>query len=126
LAAALCRIRRFVATLQSLREPEKSMRKFLLWDHDGVLVDTERWFFVATQECLRELGVELDHATYLQYMAAGHSCWELALEQGQSTVVIAAKRRERDRRYQSYLATRDITIDGVLGGCPKKSQFISR
>jgi HAD superfamily hydrolase (TIGR01509 family) len=29
-------------------------------------------------------------------------------------VVIAAKRRERDRRYQSYLATKDITIEGVL------------
>jgi HAD superfamily hydrolase (TIGR01509 family) len=90
------------------------MRKFLLWDHDGVLVDTERWFFVATQECLRELGVELHHATYLQYMAAGHSCWELALSQGQSAVIIAAKRRERDRRYQSYLATKDLTRDGVL------------
>jgi beta-phosphoglucomutase-like phosphatase (HAD superfamily) len=46
------------------------MHKFLLWDQDGVLVDTERWFFVATQECLRELGVELNQATYLQYMAA--------------------------------------------------------
>ena len=56
------------------------MRKFLLWDQDGVLVDTERWFFVATQECLRELGVELDQARYLQYMAAGRSCWELALD----------------------------------------------
>ena len=33
------------------------MRKFLLWDQDGVLVDTERWFFVTTQECLRELGL---------------------------------------------------------------------
>ena len=90
------------------------MRKFLLWDQDGVLVDTERWFFVTTQECLRELGVELDQATYLQYMAAGCSCWELALDHGQSDVVIAEKRRERDRRYQSYLATKDITIDGVL------------
>jgi hydroxymethylpyrimidine pyrophosphatase-like HAD family hydrolase len=46
-------------------------------------------------------------------MAAGRSCWELALDHGQSDVVIAAKRRERDRRYQSYLATKDITIDGV-------------
>ena len=90
------------------------MRKFLLWDQDGVLVDTERWFFVATQECLRELGVALDQATYLQYMAAGRSCWELALDHGQSDVVIAEKRRERDRRYQSYLATKDITIEGVL------------
>ena len=90
------------------------MRKFLLWDHDGVLVDTERCFFAATQECLRELGVELGQATYLQYMAAGRSCWDLALDQGQSAAVIAAKRRERDRRYQSYLATKDLAIDGVL------------
>jgi HAD superfamily hydrolase (TIGR01509 family) len=93
--------------------PEKIMRKFLLWDHDGVLVDTERWYFVTTQECLRELGVELDQATYLQFMAAGRSCWELALDHGQSQAVIAAKRRERDRRYRSYLATKDIAIDGV-------------
>src|SRR5262245_19202115 len=90
------------------------MRKFLLWDHDGVLVDTERWFFVATQACLRELGIELDHTTYLQYMAAGHSCRGLALDHGLSDMVIAAKRRERDRRYRSYLATKDTTIDGVL------------
>ena len=24
-------------------------RGFLLWDHDGVLVDTERWYFEATR-----------------------------------------------------------------------------
>ena len=90
------------------------MRKFLLWDHDGVLVDTERWFFVSTQECLCELGVELDQATYLQYMAAGRSCWDLALGHGQSEAVIAEKRRERDIRYEYYLATKDIEIDGVL------------
>jgi len=70
--------------------------------------------FVATQECLRELGVELDQATYVQYMAAGRSCWELALDHGQSNVIIAEKRRERDRGYQSYLATKDMMIDGVL------------
>jgi hypothetical protein len=79
-----------------------------------VLVDTERWFFVSTPECLRELGVELDQAMYLQYMAAGHSCWELTRDHGQSDVVIAAQRWERDRRYQSYLTTKDIAIDGVL------------
>lgn len=100
--------------LELVHEPEQSMGKFLLGDHDGVLVDTERWFFVATQECLGELGVALDHATYLWYMAAGRSCWELALDHGQSDVVITARRRECDRRYQSYLATKDMTIEGVL------------
>ena len=90
------------------------MHQILLWDHDGVLVDTERWYFVATQESLRELGIVLDHATYLQYMAAGRSCWELARDYGQSEAIIAAKRRERDRRYTSYLATKDLAMDGVL------------
>src|SRR5882672_11186273 len=90
------------------------MRKFLLWDHDGVLVDTERWFFVATQECLGELGVVLDQATYLQFMAVGRSYWELALEHGQPEAIIVAKRRERDRRYHAYLASEAIEIDGVL------------
>ena len=26
--------------------------RFLLWDHDGVLVDTERWYFEATRIAL--------------------------------------------------------------------------
>lgn len=90
------------------------MRKFLLWDHDGVLVDTERWFFVSTQECLRELGVELNQATYLQFMSVGRSCWELAKESGQSEAAIAEKRGERATLYESYLATKEIEIDGVL------------
>jgi HAD superfamily hydrolase (TIGR01509 family) len=103
---------------------EKIMRTFLLWDHDGVLVDTERWYFVATQECLHELGVELDHATYVQCMAVGRSCWELARDQGQSEAVIAAKRQERDRQYRSYLATRDIEIDGVRETlCALRTQY---
>ena len=90
------------------------MRRFLLWDHDGVLVDTERWFFVSTQKCLRELGVELDQQTYLRYMAVGRSCWDLAMEAGHPEALIADKRWKRDRRYESYLTTKEIEIDGVL------------
>ena len=28
-------------------------RRFLLWDHDGALVDTERWYFEANRAVLR-------------------------------------------------------------------------
>ena len=90
------------------------MRKYLLWDHDGVLVDTEKWYFAATQDSLRRLGVELDQLTYLRLMADGRASWELARARGISEEVIAAARRDRDVCYQRYLAEADIEIEGVL------------
>lgn len=90
------------------------MRKFLLWDHDGVLVDTERWYFVATRESLAPLGVQLDQPTYLSFMAEGRSCWELAAQHGTPPHRVSIARQERDRRYQELLRTEEIEIDGVL------------
>ena len=90
------------------------MRKYLLWDHDGVLVDTEKWYFAATQDCLRGLGVELDQSTYLRLMADGRASWELARAHGISEEVISTARRDRDKCYQRYLAEADIEIGGVL------------
>ena len=88
--------------------------RFLLWDHDGVLVDTEPLYFAATQECLKLLGLDMDQAAYLRLMAVGRTSWELAREHGISEAVISEARQERDRRYQEYLLTREIEIDGVI------------
>jgi HAD superfamily hydrolase (TIGR01509 family) len=90
------------------------MTDFLLWDHDGVLVDTEPLYFAATQECIRLLGLDLDQATYWGLMTAGRTSWELARERGIPESQISEARRERDRRYQQYLLTREIEIDGVV------------
>ena len=90
------------------------MRKFLLWDHDGVLVDTERWYFAATKEWLGNLGVQLDQKTYLRFMAQGRSCWDLAVEHGTPEPAVSNARRERDRRYQELLLAEQIEIDGIL------------
>jgi len=38
----------------------------LLWDNDGVLVDTEGLYFQATREVLATVAVDLDEALYLQ------------------------------------------------------------
>jgi beta-phosphoglucomutase-like phosphatase (HAD superfamily) len=38
-------------------------RRYILWDHDGVLVDSERWFFAATRDVMRRIGIELSHET---------------------------------------------------------------
>ena len=55
-------------------------RRYLLFDHDGVLVDTERWYFEATREILARVGIELSQKKYLAFMAVGRSCWDLARE----------------------------------------------
>lgn len=88
------------------------MYKYILWDHDGVLVDTEHWYFRATQRALAELDVELSLETYLERMPSGQSCWDLA--HGVSDAVIDSQRNKRDTYYQEYLTTKNIEIEGVI------------
>lgn len=89
------------------------MTQYILWDNDGVLVDTELWYFKATQRALAELGVTLDEATYQQRMVRGESSWDLASKAGIDPGRIAAKRQQRDVYYQAYLSQEDIEVPGV-------------
>ena len=36
------------------------MKKYILFDNDGVLVETEQWYFQANVKALKELGVNLE------------------------------------------------------------------
>ena len=45
-------------------------------------MDTEHWYFSATQRALAELGVALSMEAYQQIMIHGRSSWELALHAG--------------------------------------------
>tara|TARA_R110002124_G_scaffold1676_1_gene10399 strand:+ start:352 stop:996 length:645 start_codon:yes stop_codon:yes gene_type:complete len=89
------------------------MKRYILWDNDGVLVDTEYWYFKATQRALAELGIALEQATYLQRMVRGASSWELAAAAGVDGDVIASKRQQRDAYYEAFLAHQEIEIPGV-------------
>jgi len=85
----------------------------LLWDHDGVLVHTEPWYFEATRRCIEPLGVHLDLSAYLQDMVFGTPSWRHASALGASEARIVAARKERDRVYQQFLQHEDIEIPGV-------------
>ncbi len=89
------------------------MKRYLLWDNDGVLVDTEFWYFKATQRALAELGVALEKKTYLQRMVHGQSSWDLAAAAGIQANRIAMKRQQRDAWYEEYLQRESIDIPGV-------------
>lgn len=90
-----------------------SAKKYILWDNDGVLVDTEQWYFKATQRALEELGVNLDKETYLKRMAQGISSWNLASQAGIGPERIAAKQQQRNTYYEAYLTQETIELPDV-------------
>lgn len=90
------------------------MKKYILFDHDGVLVETENWFYLANKRALASLGMDLPQDAYLVNMANGVNAWEAARVSGISESEIDRCRELRNRYYQEYLVTEDIEIEGVL------------
>jgi HAD superfamily hydrolase (TIGR01509 family) len=86
----------------------------ILWDNDGVLVDTEELYFRATHEILAREGAILSREQFIEYsMRRGQSVWEVMLPD-KSADAIAVLRRERDTRYSELLRSDACVIRGVL------------
>lgn len=90
------------------------MRKYILFDHDGVLVDTELWYYRAGERALADIGVTLDKDQYLQDMNQGRGTWAQARAAGVDAPTIDRQRKARDAYYQDYLRTQDIEVEGVV------------
>lgn len=88
--------------------------KALLWDNDGVLVDTERWYFQATREVLAEVGIELTEALYFEhFLASSNGVSQLAAGRGFSETEITTLRQKRDKLYEHHLVHQPLAIPGV-------------
>jgi HAD superfamily hydrolase (TIGR01509 family) len=86
----------------------------ILFDNDGVLVDTEHLYFRANQETLAGVGVQLDAAAYVElFLREGRGAWHLARARGLGPADIDALRAARDRRYSDLVERADIAIPGV-------------
>ena len=90
------------------------MKKYILFDHDGVLVETEQWYYLANKRALASLRIDLPRDAYLANMANGVSAWEAARSAGIPESDIKHGREQGDRYYRHYLTTEDIEIEGVL------------
>ena len=87
--------------------------KAILWDNDGVLVDTERFYFEASRAALQRLGVEFDEATYVDHcLHHGASCFDLARKHGIGESTIASARAARDAHYGELISAVEL-IPGV-------------
>jgi HAD superfamily hydrolase (TIGR01509 family) len=85
----------------------------LLWDHDGVLVETEGLYFQATREILASAGVELTRELYEQlFLVEGKGAFHLVRDL--QAPQIDALRAKRDARYAELLAGGDLLIPGAL------------
>lgn len=90
------------------------MKKYLLFDNDGVLVETETYYYKANVKALAELDVELTFDVYMEIMARGGTAWEVAKKHGHSQETIDRQRAKRDIYYQEFIQSEDIEIDGVV------------
>jgi HAD superfamily hydrolase (TIGR01509 family) len=100
------------------------VKKYILFDHDGVLVDTEFWYYKAGERALADIGVTLDKGQYLRDMNLGLGTWAQARAAGIDERVISRQREVRDAYYQEYLRTEDIEIEGVVETLDELSKYV--
>ena len=100
------------------------MKKYILFDHDGVLVDTERWYFKAGERAMADIGLTLDKDQYLLDMSQGAGTWAQAKAAGIDDHTVDRLREVRNAYYQEYLLTEPIEIDGVVEALTELSRYV--
>lgn len=88
-------------------------KKYILFDNDGVLVETENWYYEANKKALKKLSLDLDFDFYQSIMIKGGSAFELAEINQIENDVIEKHRKIRDEYYQEFLLTKDLAIPNV-------------
>jgi HAD superfamily hydrolase (TIGR01509 family) len=106
-------------------QPERieRVKKYILFDHDGVLVDTEFWYYKAGERALADIGLIMDKDQYLRDMNHGLGTWSQARAAGIDEQTISRQRAARDDYYQEYLRTEAIEIEGVVEALAELSQY---
>lgn len=88
-------------------------KKFILWDNDGVLVETEPLYFESGKIILAELGLHLSWQDYMPIMISGNSIFDLV--PNLTPTKRESLRNKRNQIYQDLILSRNIEIPGVWG-----------
>lgn len=100
------------------------MKKYVLFDHDGVLVDTEAWYYKASERALADVGFTLDKEQYIRDMGQGLGAWAQARAAGLDEPTISRQREVRNEYYQEFLRTEAIEIEGVVEALAELSKHV--
>jgi HAD superfamily hydrolase (TIGR01509 family) len=112
------------ALLSCQKGSRSEVKKYVLFDHDGALVDTELWYYKAGERALADIGFVLDKNHYLQGMSQGSGTWAQARAAGIDEETISRQRKVRDEYYQEYLRTEAIEIAGVVDTLAELSKYV--
>jgi HAD superfamily hydrolase (TIGR01509 family) len=105
-------------------ERVKRLKTCVLFDQDGVLVDTEFWYYKAGERALADIGLNLDKDQYLRDMTQESGTWAHARAVGIDEKTISRQRELRDDYYQEYLRTEAIEIEGVVETLAELSKYV--
>ena len=90
------------------------MLKAILWDNDGVLVDTEHLYLAATREVLLRQGIPLSDEDYHDlFLTRSRGILHFAEVHGWPEATLETIRRERNARYAGLLREQSCVLDGV-------------
>ncbi|MBN1637012.1 MAG: HAD family phosphatase [Deltaproteobacteria bacterium] len=90
------------------------MIKAVLWDNDGVLVDTEHLYFLATREVMLTIGVEITEEIYRNiFLKEGIGPWHFAREKGLGENEIDNLKKRRNQVYTGLLSGKNYAIEGA-------------
>jgi HAD superfamily hydrolase (TIGR01509 family) len=92
----------------------------VLFDNDGVLVDTEGFYFQANREALARFDVTLDRGAYIElFLRDSRGAWDLLRERGVTEREVGLTRAWRDERYQELVGAGragELLMPGVADG----------
>ncbi len=90
------------------------MLRAILWDNDGVLVDTEGLYFQASREALERLGICLSEAHFIErFLKASEGLARITDEHGIDEQTLEPARIWRNARYTELLRAGVHVIDGA-------------
>jgi len=90
------------------------MFKAIFWDNDGVLVDTEKFYYLANKKLLSRYQIELTEELFRDlYLKQSKGAWHLIPDVNRGALEISDLRKERNAMYVEMLQTGNFRIPGV-------------
>lgn len=88
--------------------------KAIFWDNDGVLVDTEKFYFEANRFVFSKHGVEITEEIYVEnYLKNAIGAWHMLNAKGYPEEMIASIRKERNEYFAKLLEEQSEVIAGA-------------
>lgn len=103
-------------------QPREGAALSILWDNDGVLVDSERFYYESAIEVMAPYGVEIDEPTYIEHsLVKCASIFDFVRQRGVGEEEIDELRLRRERRLNELMEGADCFVPG-----PRRSWQRSR